>query len=530
MSPMKLLALLSWLFFWFAALVRFAHVLQAERYHTAAYLKWVAQGGGWRVFANTKSARWLHVIAFVSAVMLCIPRAMPGFAMIGLMVAGTAWAAGNILTGSDAKKRFAATARIQRLFAVTAALDAALLLAAWKKGNGFFLPAVVVLGYLQPLALALGNIVSAPMEKRIQEGFKQQARQKLSGKTVVAITGSYGKTGTKEAVAHLLETSFPLVKTPGSFNTPMGLCKAINEKMEPHHEIFVTEMGATKRGDIKELCDIAHPTVGIITSIGDAHFETFGSAENTAKTKFELADALPPDGALFFNNDYGAARDMARGRPQKAVTYGLETPSDYMPMNIRCGRNGSTFDIKTPEGTIPGVRIRLLGKLHALNVTAAFAVGRHFKIPPERLKNAAATLPQVEARLQLVENPGSHLVINDGFNSNPVGAATAVETLGLFDGYKKIMVTPGIVDMGGKHDEVNFAFGRAAAKYCDMVALINERRTKPVYDGLVKEGFKTENIRVFASLALAREFLAETADRKTVVLFENDLPDHMEQF
>ncbi len=525
------LTILIWLFVWLAAALRFAHVLQAERYHTDAYLKWVATGGGLGIYGKVPYGWRLHVAAFLFVATLCFANPIHGIAMLGLMAAGSIWAADNIRPDKEAKKPLVATARIKRLLAVTALLDAALFaVARHALGAKYSVPTTVALAYLQPLMLALGNLASIPIETGIQDGFKRQARKKLHGKTVVAITGSYGKTGTKEAVAHLLETSFPLVKTPGSFNTPMGLCKTINDRMEPHHEIFVTEMGATKSGDIKELCEIVPPSVAIITSIGDAHFETFGSIENVAKTKFELADALPPDGTLFFNNDYEVARNMAQGRPQKTVTYGLQTPSDYMPVNIRCDRHGSTFDIKTPDGIVTGVKIRLLGKLHALNVTAAFAVGRHFKIDPERLKYAASTLPQVEARLQLIENPGSYLIINDGFNSNPVGAATAAETLGLFDGYKKIIVTPGIVDLGGKHEEVNFSFGQACAKYCDLVLLINERRTKPIYDGLVKGGFARENIKLFPSLGLAREFLGTVADDKSVALFENDLPDHMEQF
>ncbi|MBI5178822.1 MAG: UDP-N-acetylmuramoyl-tripeptide--D-alanyl-D-alanine ligase [Nitrospinae bacterium] len=521
--------LFIWMFFYAAALARFASVLQAERYHTDAYLKWAAQGGAIRTFGKGVSDQWLHAAILIFVAMLYLPHATPGIAMIGLIACGAVWAAGNIVPDKEAKKPFVFTARVKRLFAITAALDIALLVAAKKTAGAHFIPVAVLIGYCQPLALALGNLAAGPVESALQAGFKRQARKKLAGKTVVAITGSYGKTGTKEAVAHLLETGFPIVKTPGSFNTPMGLCKVINEKMQPHHEMFITEMGATRRGDIKELCDMVRPAVGIITSIGEAHFETFGSMEKVGQTKFELADALPPDGVLFINNDYEAARKLAQGRPQKLITYGLEIPSDYMPQNIRCDRNGSTFDIKTPVGTVENVRIRLLGKLHVINVTAAFAVGRHFKIAPERLKHAASTLPQVEARLQLIENPGSYLIINDGFNSNPVGAKAAVETLGLFNGFKKILVTPGIVDMGGKHEQANFAFGLAAAKYCNTVLLINQRRTQPIADGLAKCGFSGD-LQVFPSLALAREYLNTAADANSVVLFENDLPDHMEKF
>lgn len=520
----------AWIFFSAAAVLRFTHVLQAERYHTSAYVKWVLEGGGLKIFVRNKYDIALHLAAF-GFIFLLFGSLMPrDLTEIALATIAIVWAAANIRTDKAQKKPLVITARVKRLFTVTLLIEVAILAITFPNGEAPTIGIIVLLGYAQPFMLALGNIASTPIERALQEGFKNQARQKLRGKQVIAITGSYGKTGTKEAVAHLLETKYPLIKTPGSFNTPMGLCKVINDKMEAHHEMFVTEMGATRQGDIKELCELVRPTVGIITSIGVAHMETFGNADAVARTKFELADALPPDGLLIYNADYELARKYADGRPQNKITYGLEQAADYMPVNLRCGREGSTFDIKTPQGTIEGVKIQLLGKLHALNVTAAFAVGRHFGIDPERLKYGASSLGQVEARLQLIQNPGGYLIINDGFNSNPIGAATAAETLGCFDGFKKIMVTPGIVDLGGEHEKVNFAFGKAAAPYCNTVLLINERRTKPIADGLVSAGFNRANIHAFPTLAAARGWLSANADIHSVVLFENDLPDHMEQF
>ncbi len=521
----------AWIFFSAATLLRFAHVLQAERYHTNAYLKWGLEGGGLNTFVRNRHYAALHAAVFCFLFLMLSGALIPAsFSLLALAVIAVFWGAANIRADKGQKKPLVITARIKRLFAATILIEAALLAITLPHGEVFIIAILVLFGYAQLFMLALGNIASTPIEKALQEGFKKQARLKLRGKQVVAITGSYGKTGTKEAVAHLLETKYPLIKTPGSFNTPMGLCKVINEKMETHHEMFVTEMGATRPGDIKELCELVRPTVGIITSIGVAHMETFGSPDAVALTKFELADALPPDGVLFYDADYELARKHAKGRPQKKITYGLEQGADYMPLNLRCGREGSLFDIKTPRGTIEGVNIKLLGKLHALNVTAAFAVGLHFGIDPERLKHGARTLDQVEARLQLIQNPGGYLIINDGFNSNPVGAATAAETLGYFAGFKKIMATPGIVDLGGEHEKVNFAFGKAAAPYCDIVLLINQRRTKPIADGLLAAGFDENNILPFTSLADARGWLAQHADANSVVLFENDLPDHMEQF
>lgn len=519
-----------WILFSISLLMRFAHVLQAERYHTDAYLKWVWEGGGKKIYFRRDGDQWIHPVALVLTVILAGSFLTNFIVESVLAILAVFLNSRHLRPETGQKKPLVFTDRINRLLAVTGGVELFLILPLYLVRESYAVSAVVAVAYLQPFMLALGNVLCGPIEKRLQEKFKAMAREKLAGKKVIAVTGSYGKTGTKDALAHLLETKYPLVKSPGSFNTAMGLCKTVNDGMAPHHELFVAEMGATRPGDVKELCELVRPSVGIITSVGEAHLETFGSLEKVADTKFELADALPADGLLVYNADYPVARERAKGRPQKTVSYALEHPADYMPVNLRCSREGSLFDVKTPRGTVRDVRIKPLGKLHALNVTAAFAVGELLGVDPERMKSAAATLPQAQSRLELIENRGSYLVINDGFNSNPVGAAAAVETLGLFDGMKKILVTPGIVDLGGRHTEANFEFGKTAARYCDAVVLINERRTQPIADGLSAAGFKAENIKTVPSLSEARRWLAEHANENSVVLFENDLPDHMERF
>jgi len=512
-------------------LKKFAHVLQSERYHTDGYFRWVTGGGGVRLFCPEKSDALFHVAAILAALSVLITpfSIAPGLAL--LSTGAVYWMAVDIRRKCAPKKDFTVTARIKRIFTFVIILEIVYLwiMSGFVGGRGL-VAGTVFLAYLQPFFLAVGNLLALPLEKFFQAGFIRQAKQKLSGRKVIAVTGSYGKTGTKEAIAHMLEGSFPLLKTPGSYNTPMGLCRVINEKMEPHHELFITEMGATRRGDIAELCGFVTPSISIITSIGTAHLETFGSEENVALAKFELADALPADGLLVYNGDYGKARELAETVQRKAVTYGFEKGVEYRPVNISSGRDGSTFDLATPDGAVEGFKTELLGRLNIINITAAFAVGRILGIPAEKLKTSAESIPPVTARMELISRPGSYLIINDGYNSNPVGAASAVETLSYFRGFRKILVTPGIVELGALHEQLNYEFGKTAAGYCDAVYLINERRTAPLRKGLMDGGMKPENIEIFSALAQARDMLDRTADEKTVVLFENDLPDHMEMF
>lgn len=535
----SILTALCWFILYFIVVRRFVYVLQLERYHTKPYLDWI-KGGAHRIYFRGSYAKVLHPVAIILTLTVIFNVGPVIFELGTLSALAVIWTAGHYKPVMPIKKPFVYTPRVIRLLALLVIIEAAILAFAVSLfGYRGFIGTVVALGYLQWYMVAIANRAARPLEGMLQEGFKKKARKKLAGKKIIGVTGSYGKSGTKEAIAHLLETKFPVFKTPGSYNTPMGLCKAVNEKIEPSHELFVTEMGATKRGDIKELCEICPPDIAVITSTGEAHLESFGTPEEVALTKFEIADTLSENGVLFINNDYDRGRHLAAEfiakrrflstqRP-RLITYGMETESDYMPCNLRCGKNGSVFDLKTPDGVLEKMTIKLLGKLNVINVTAAFAVGRHLGLNPDSLKAAAATLPQMEHRLQVRDNPGSYLVIDDGFNANPVGAAVAVETLGYFEDLQKILVTPGIVDMGGRQEEANFEFGKTAARYCDRVILINRQRTQPIKNGLKEAGFAEDKIESFPSLAEAKPFINSVADEKSVVLFENDLPDHMEE-
>jgi len=529
MTVIDLLTFTVWLIMSLMIMIRFIAILQSERYHSDSYLKWVMDGGGLRVYSPVKFDKPLHFVCLAIMASYYFSPYKVYIEQLIMTSCGIYWILLHLKPAGSGKKPFAWTARVKRLFVITIILEAILLWVAYTFGVRLFIASLVLLAYMQPFIIAVANTVAMPVEKFFQQGFKKTAMKKIAGKKVVAVTGSYGKTGTKEAIAHMLEMAFPLLKTPGSYNTPMGLCKVINDEMTPHHEIFVSEMGATRKGDIKELCEIAKPSIAVITSIGDAHMESFGTIENVATTKFELADALQDDGVLIYNRDYDLAREKAKGRVQKTITYGFEAGAEYRPFNIRCNSKGSVFDLETPSGIVEGISIKLLGRLNVINVVAGFVVGEHLGIAREKLKNAASSLPQMEARLQLLST-GSYLVINDGFNSNLLGAKAAAETLSYFEGYRRILVTPGIVDLGSKHEVVNFDFGKSAAMHCDQAILINERRTKPLKNGLLAGGMKGDSIKVFTSLAEAREFINETVGEGSVVLFENDLPDHMEVF
>jgi UDP-N-acetylmuramoyl-tripeptide--D-alanyl-D-alanine ligase len=209
----------------------------------------------------------------------------------------------------------------------------ALVAAPFSIGTDFgilkLLAGVALVDFLLPTTVLVACTVAVPIEKSIQNGFKRQARNKLASMPhlqIIAITGSYGKTSIKFAIAEILKQRFNVLATPGSFNTPMGICLVINRDLKPEHQILILEMGARYVGDIQELCDIARPDIGIVTNVGIAHLETFGSQQNIAMEKGVLVENVDAKGFVVLNGDDTLVREMQSRTKAKVVFAGLESP------------------------------------------------------------------------------------------------------------------------------------------------------------------------------------------------------------
>lgn len=424
------------------------------------------------------------------------------------------------LKPGKAKKPLVFTARVKRLLAVTAVL---LLLFA---GGGWFIPALSVGAlFLSPLVILLANLLCAPMEKAVRNWYINDAKRILNScpeLLILGVTGSYGKTSVKSYLGALLNAGFDTLITPESFNTPMGVVRTVRENLRSTHEIFVCEMGARHVGDIKELCDLVHPKHGVITAVGNQHLESFRTHENIRKTKYELADALPEDGKLFVNWDCEAIRENPPARPY--ITYGLSEGCDYRAVDMELTLSGTAFTVEFPDGTSRRYRMPLIGEHSVLNVTGAIAVCHSFGIHPSALVPALRKLKSVPHRMEL--RPGPITYIDDAYNSNPAGCKAALDTLARFDACR-ILVTPGMVELGSAWEAENKAFGRHAAHVCDLCVLVGIREAEPIKAGLLEAGFPEERIAVVSSL---QEGLARVngfySEKKKVVLLENDLPDN----
>lgn len=380
---------------------------------------------------------------------------------------------------------------------------------------------------LLPFILLLAGWLLYPVESIIQDSFKRQARNKLASlpdlKTI-AITGSYGKTSTKFFIKTILSERFNICFTPGSYNTPMGICKVINNDLQPAHQILILEMGARYEGNIAELCKIAKPDIAVLTNIGVAHLETFGSIEAIRDTKGEILNHLSDDGVAVINADDHQLKQLVNNRDFKTVTAGLEG-GDFKATNISYDESGCRFTVTAPGGTSENISTQILGSHNVQNLLLAFAVGHHFGMRLKTMALAARNIEPVEHRMELKKND-SITIIDDAFNSNPVGATNAVETLARFKSGRRIIITPGMVELGDKEEEENEQFGFVIGNSkLDHVYLVGPTQTKPILEGIRRSGFDMDKVTVVNTLFEANKQLRENFQAGDVVLYENDLPD-----
>ena len=386
--------------------------------------------------------------------------------------------------------------------------------------------------YLNVFVLFLANFINKyTLEKYVYYHFKHLAMKKLHSMEnlkVVGITGSYGKTSSKNILADILNSKYVTLPTPKNLNTPYGLIITINNHLDKFTEVFIAEMGAYKTGEIKQLCDMVKPKYGILTKIGTAHLETFGSEENIQKTKFELIESLPLDGVGVLNKDDPKQVSYKLKNKCKILWIGIENKDvDVHASDIKCSNIGTSFKVKLKnEDKEYSFETKLLGNHNVYNILAGLALGYELGISIDKLQQAVKNIKPVEHRLEL-KRLGTFYQIDDAYNSNPVGAKGAIDVLAMMPG-KRIVVTPGMVELGEKEDYYNEKFGEQIAEKgnIDYVVLIGKKKTLPIKKGLEKKNYNMDNVIVYNNVKEAYNFIRgiDTKD-EVYALFENDLPD-----
>ena len=390
---------------------------------------------------------------------------------------------------------------------------------------------LAILTSLNYFIIYIANIINYPVERMVYHHFERLAKRKLKSMPslkIVGITGSYGKTSSKNILNDILNIKFNTLATPKSINTFNGLMITINNKLSKFDEVFIAEMGAYVKGEINGLCKLVNPKYGIITSIGTAHLETFGSEQNIIDGKMELIEYLPADGIGVLNKDDKKQKNYKiknKNKP-KILWIGIDSDDvDVKASNIMCSYKGTTFDVKFKDvDKVYSFETRLLGRHNVYNILSSLALGYEFGIPIRQLQQAVKKVKPVEHRLEL-KKIGNFYQIDDAYNSNPIGAKSALDVLALMNG-TKVVVTPGMIELGEKEEELNREFGRQISEVADKVILIGEKRTKPIMNGLKDKKFNNDDIYVLNDVRDAYVLLDKIKNNKELyALFENDLPD-----
>ena len=428
---------------------------------------------------------------------------------------------------NKAKIAFKITNRVKRMF-ITETILIFLVFISNNNWNFIFIK-LCILNILSPIIAIIANFLNAPIEYLVKKYYINQAKKILKDMPnliVIGITGSYGKTSVKNFLAKTLASKYEVLITPQNYNTTMGVVKTIRENLKPTHQIFVCEMGATNIGDIKEICDIVKPKIGIITSIGPQHLESFKTIDNIIKTKFELVNSvLESDGTIFlnYNNEY-LAKQNVKGN---VFTYGVNDKSlDYNSYNLTSSSKGLSFVLldKKINKEIE-FKTKLIGKHNVINLTGAISVANYLGIPLEKLVYSVREIQSVEHRLQLVYH-GNFTIIDDSYNSNPISSKSALDTLAEFEG-TKIIVTPGLIELGEDETKYNFEFGQYMTNVCDYIFLVKSKSARYILDGIYSTNFNKDKIFNVNTPQEAVEYISRmNINDKITVLLENDLPDN----
>ncbi|MDO4562810.1 MAG: UDP-N-acetylmuramoyl-tripeptide--D-alanyl-D-alanine ligase [Clostridia bacterium] len=491
----------------------FTHILQLNSYYNSRYAKYFQTH-----LSEVFSLKMLIPLAAYSFAFWreSLVPAFIGYALLFLVL--------DMLSPKQREKKpFVFTPRAKRLLFTQGAILALLFFVCFFAGN-LTLVGFLVIELLCPLIVSLANAVNAPKEKRVNAAFTDKAKTKI-GKCkdlkVIGITGSFGKTSMKNFITQILSLRFDTLMTPGSFNTTMGVVRTINEKLSPLTDVFVCEMGAKNIGDVREICDIVHPDIAVITAIGEMHLDTFKSVDNVVKAKFELADAVEKEGTVFLNYDNEYIR--SRSVTGKTVTYGVFPGCDFRAVNIRQTQTGSEFEIEH-AGVKSPFKSKLLGLHNVQNLTGAIAVAAHLGLEMKEIALAVRRIEAIEHRLQIKGAAGITL-IDDAYNSNPEGAKYALEVLKNFDGYR-IVITPGMVELGERSYELNRALGRTAAQCADYIIVVGEINLRAIADGAREANVDERRFYAAKDISDALNQMRAINAEKKVVLLENDLPDN----
>lgn len=372
--------------------------------------------------------------------------------------------------------------------------------------------------YFSYIFLIITNTLFFPIDASVKELLIFSAKNKikrLKKLKIIGIAGSYGKTGMKELIATVLAEKYEVVKTSESINTPVGIGRTILNDVKSDTEILVIEMGEYYPGDIKSICLIAQPQIGVITGINEAHLERLKNIENSIGTIFELSQNMKRGGLLLLNGK------------DKNVKNNFKKFSADKEVYLYSSKGKIQFNEDAPGFIYQKVFFPVLGSYNLDKIDGVIFLAKKLGLTPLEIEHGLKKIKAPAHRLQPIFNHEKNiLVIDDSYNGNPDGVEEAIKTLSMFKKRRKIFITPGLVEMGDKSDVIHESIGKRLNDVVDIVILVDNSVTPYIKKGLIKAGFNEKNIFVFSSMMEAQNGLSVIVKSGDVLLFQNDWPDN----
>lgn len=402
--------------------------------------------------------------------------------------------------------------------------------------NVFFWSVLLLaLDKLAPFTVPAGIAWTQVSVNQTKKKEVNQARQRISkAENIISIgiTGSYGKTSTKEFLANILSKKFNVAKTTGSENTEFGIARKIMRNVKNETEVFIAEMGAYKKGEIARLAKIVSPKIGIITGISPQHLELFGSLDNLIEAKYELIKLLPQDGIAIFNGDNNYCLKLAkRKRNQRTIIYRLGKPGTLINNvlwadKIKIGRELITFRAHW-NGKEAIFKIKLLGKQSVENILGASACALALGMSLGEISSALKTIRPVLRTMEPIKSKSGFLVIDDSYSSNPNGFNVALDYLEAVKFRKIFVVTPGIIELGNETEKIHKKLGSRLAKIADLVILTSRDFVNDIKVGMGKEA--NSKLLVGKDSDNVYRLLVSEIKKDDVVLIEGRIPESLRQ-
>lgn len=476
-------AVLFWIYLW-----------QLKEYHIERFIDHFRTYKGKKIFLNV-----LYLVKFLLLTLLLINYA---FFNVVFYILLTIYIAESFNFLMRKPKWPTWTVKTILLFLVSLALVFLFLVKAYLLEN--IIPFTLSLLLFDIFTFAIASFVVLlfqPLFAMARNIILRKAKNKISqhkNLTVIGITGSYGKTSTKEFLATILSSKFKILSTKDHKNSEMGIAKTILEELKTEHQIFIVEMGAYSKGGIKLLCDMARPSIGMVTGVNEQHLSTFGTMENllSAEGGQELLNSLPKDGLLVVNGDNKYCMDLYKKANIYKKVYSLKNDkvdSDVWAEEISVLEHSLDFMAMTRDKEVTHINVDILGKQSIQNLLGAVLIAKELGMSLEEISKAAAHIKQEQAGITLKKGIHGIKIIDSSYSSNPDGVIADLEYLNVFK-EKKVVIMPCLIELGKKSSEVHYHIGKKIAEVCNLAIITTKDKFEEVKKGAVENSMDAKNI------------------------------------